>query len=164
MKTGPFTLALAAAFALAGCAAAPPPPRTATPAFYVSLASGEAVDAEAARAMISLYRANHGLTPLTLDSRLNEAAAAQARAMAATAKADATGFKQRVAAAGADPARSAENVSAGYHRLAEAFSGWRDSPPHNAVMLKRDATRMGIATASAPGSKYKVYWALVVAP
>lgn len=55
------------------------------------------------------------------------------------------------------------NLSAGYRTLAEAFSGWRDSPEHNAVMLAPGATRMGIATAYAPGSKYKVYWALLVA-
>ena len=58
---------------------------------------------------------------------------------------------------------AASNLSAGYHTLAEAFSGWRDSPAHNRVMLDGRATRMGIATAYAPGSKYKVYWALVVA-
>jgi hypothetical protein len=32
------------------------------------------------------------------------------------------------------------------------------------VMKTQGATRMGIATAYAPGSKYKVYWALVIAP
>ena len=30
------------------------------------------------------------------------------------------------------------------------------------VMLAPDATRMGIATAYAPNSKYRVYWALLV--
>ena len=65
---------------------------------------------------------------------------------------------QRLGYAGAQA-----NLSAGYHTLAEAFSGWRDSPAHNAVMLAPRATRMGIATAYAPNSKYKVYWALLVA-
>jgi uncharacterized protein YkwD len=55
-----------------------------------------------------------------------------------------------------------ENVSAGYHTLAEAFSGWRDSPAHNKNMLNPAMRRMGIATAYAPGSKYKVYWALIM--
>jgi uncharacterized protein YkwD len=31
-------------------------------------------------------------------------------------------------------------------------------------MKAPNATRMGIASAYAPGSKYQVYWALVVAP
>jgi uncharacterized protein YkwD len=47
--------------------------------------------------------------------------------------------------------------------LAEAFSGWRESPQHNRVLLDSRATRIGIATAYAPNSKYKVYWALAVA-
>jgi uncharacterized protein YkwD len=32
------------------------------------------------------------------------------------------------------------------------------------VMKTPKATRMGIATAYSPSSKYKVYWALIVAP
>ena len=39
------------------------------------------------------------------------------------------------------------NLSAGYRRLAEAFSGWRDSPQHDRVMKDAKAKRMGIATA-----------------
>ncbi len=60
---------------------------------------------------------------------------------------------------GFDAKVAVENISAGYHTLAEAFSGWRDSPPHRANMLNQGATRMGIAAAYAPNSKYKVYWA-----
>ena len=58
---------------------------------------------------------------------------------------------------------AAENISAGYHTLAEAFSGWRDSPPHRANMLLSGASRMGIAAVYAPNSKYKVFWALILA-
>jgi len=56
-----------------------------------------------------------------------------------------------------------ENVSAGYHTLAEAFSGWRDSPPHRANLLNRGVSRLGIAAAFSPNSKYKVFWALILA-
>ena len=56
-----------------------------------------------------------------------------------------------------------ENIGAGYHTLAEAFSGWRDSPPHRANMLRSGVTKMGIAAVYAPGSKYKVFWALILA-
>ncbi len=41
------------------------------------------------------------------------------------------GLKQRMQAASFQAAVAAENVGAGYQTLAEAFSGWRDSPPHN---------------------------------
>src|SRR2546425_914892 len=60
-------------------------------------------------------------------------------------------------------ATAAENIGAGYHTLAEAFSGWRDSPSHRANMLLTGATRMGIAAVYAPKSKYKVFWALILA-
>lgn len=149
-----------AAFGLAGCNETP---RT-QPAFYRDLGSPSArVDAEEARAMISAYRLNHGLNTLKLDPALNEAAEREAAAMAAADKpAQADAVKARLAREG-QPGVEA-NLSAGYRRLAEAFSGWRDSPQHDRVMKMPGATRMGIATGYAPGSKYQVYWALIMAP
>ncbi|MDJ1157414.1 CAP domain-containing protein [Chelatococcus sp. SYSU_G07232] len=133
------------------------------PRFYQSLAApGAAVDSASAAGMISAYRRNHGLAPLALDETLQGVAAAEAEAMAAADRpASADTLKAKLAAAGV--AGASANISAGYHTLAEAFSGWRDSPAHNRVMLDPAATRMGIATAFAPGSKYKVYWVLAVA-
>ncbi len=72
-------------------------------------------------------------------------------------------FDERMRASGFNARAAAENIGAGYHTLAEAFSGWRDSPPHRANMLLKDATQMGIAAAYSPGSKYKVFWALILA-
>ena len=72
-------------------------------------------------------------------------------------------FVARLKASGYDAKTAAENISAGYHTLAEAFSGWRDSPPHRANMLLKGATRMGIAAVYTPSSKFKVYWALILA-
>jgi uncharacterized protein YkwD len=72
-------------------------------------------------------------------------------------------FSKRMQASGFDAKVSVENISAGYHTLAEAFSGWRDSPPHRANMLKDGVTRMGIAAVYTPTSKYKVFWALILA-
>ena len=160
--------ALALPLALAGCAEAPTPlPQVSQePSMYRSLAtSGALVDANAARDMISLYRSNKGLGPLAVDPGLQKIAEAQARAMAADGKIshDSHGtLTQRLNAAGYGKNIAVENVSAGYHTLAEAFSGWRDSPPHNANMLARGMKRMGIATAYAPGAKYKVFWTLVL--
>jgi len=150
-----------AAFNLAGCVEAP---RAGQPAFYRELGSSSArLDAEAARATISAYRLNQGLATLQLDAGLMQAAQSEADAMAAADKpGSADAVKRRLASQGE---RGAEvNLSAGYRRLAEAFSGWRDSPQHDRVMKTPGATRMGIATAYAPGSKYQVYWALIVAP
>jgi len=72
-------------------------------------------------------------------------------------------FKDRMKRSGYDARTAVENISAGYHTLAEAFSGWRDSPPHKANMLNRSATRMGIAAVYSPNSKYKVFWTLIMA-
>ena len=72
-------------------------------------------------------------------------------------------FNERLKAHGYRARAAAENIGAGYHTLAEAFSGWRDSPPHRANMLLDGATRMGIAAVYTPKSKYKVFWALILA-
>jgi uncharacterized protein YkwD len=159
----------AAAAGLAGCGwfgdRAPPPPDQ--PSFYRSMAApGAVVDADTAVSMISQYRQNNGLAPLTLDPVLMRLAADQAGIMASRDKLDHSAgrsFQDRMKASGYNPKAAAENVSAGYHTLDEAFSGWRDSPPHRANMLLKEATRMGIAAAYSPSSKYKVFWTLILA-
>ena len=159
-------LAFAAALALAACAGDRDPP-SGQPSLYRSLASpGAEIDANAAQSMISGYRRNNDLDPVTLDPELMRLAGEQARAMAARDKLDHNvrgEFNKRMKASGFDAKVAAENISAGYHTLAEAFSGWRDSPPHRANMLLKGATRMGIAAIYAPNSKYKVFWALILA-
>ncbi len=151
------------ALALAACQSEKPVQRSQTPSFYVSMAKADAaVDAAMARDMISAYRGNKGLGPLTLDPALQAAAQAEADAMASADKpSSADAFKSRLAATGVKAPGA--NLSAGYHTLAEAFSGWRESAQHNRVLLDPQASRIGIATAYTPNSKYKVYWALVVA-
>jgi uncharacterized protein YkwD len=137
------------------------------PSFYRTMAqAGAEVDSASAASMISEYRKNNGLGPVTVDPELNKLAEAQSRAMVAKDKLDhnvAGTLKDRIKKSGYDARTAVENISAGYHTLAEAFSGWRDSPPHKANMLNRNATRMGIAAIYAPNSKYKVFWTLVMA-
>jgi uncharacterized protein YkwD len=149
---------------LFGCAEYKPPEM---PSFYKSMATADAkVDAVAAASMISGYRHNNGLGIVTLDDRLMRMAEEQARAMASKNRFehDAAGpFNLRVKRSGYDAKVAVENIGAGYHTLAEAFSGWRDSPPHKANMLHSGVTKMGIAAAYSPNSKYKVFWALVLA-
>lgn len=137
------------------------------PSFYQSMASADAeLDAKAAASMISGYRRNNGLGIVTLDDHLMRMAQEQARAMASKNRFehDAAGpFAQRIKRSGYDAKVAVENIGAGYHTLAEAFSGWRDSPPHRANMLHSGVTKMGIAAVYSPNSKYKVFWALVLA-
>ena len=165
MRPGNALAMMLAAAALAGCAEVAK--TTGEPTFYNSMAQpGATLDANAAASMISGYRANNGLPAVTVDPQLMQLADAQARAMAARNRIDhipASAFTARLKSAGYSAKTAAENVSAGYHTLAEAFSGWRDSPPHRANMLLKGATKMGISAVYVPGSKYKVFWSLIVA-
>lgn len=142
-------------------------PPAGSPTFYRTMAApGATLDAGAAQSMISGYRKNNGLSAVALDPALMRLAEQQARAMAARDRMDhnvAGPFNDRVRKSGYDAKLAVENIGAGYHTLAEAFSGWRDSPGHKANMLKNGATHMGIAAVYAPGSKYKVFWSLVLA-
>ncbi len=154
-----------AVLAMAGCAAEYVPKEE--PSFYRNLAQpGAQLDAAAAASMISGYRTNNGLAAVTLDPELTRLAEAQAAIMAKRDKLDHNAgkpFVVRLKASGYDAKLAAENIGAGYHTLAEAFSGWRDSAPHRANMLLAGATRMGIAAIYTPASKYKVYWTLILA-
>ena len=165
MKLARPLLAVLALGVLAGCAADTVP--KAEPSFYRDLAQpGARLDAVAAASMISGYRSNNGLPAVTLDPELTRLAEAQAALMAKRDRLDHnTGkpFVARLKASGYDAKRAAENIGAGYHTLAEAFSGWRDSAPHRANMLLAGATRIGIAAVYTPSSKYKVYWAVILA-
>ncbi|MBV9556569.1 MAG: CAP domain-containing protein [Pseudolabrys sp.] len=159
-------LVLGAALVLTGCAAENYIPKE-QPSFYRSMAQpGAQLDAAAAASMISGYRANNGLSEVSLDPALMKLAEEQARAMAAKDKLDHDAkrpFVARLKASGYDAKTAAENIGAGYHTLAEAFSGWRDSPPHKANMLLKNGSRIGIAAVYTPASKYKVYWAFIIA-
>jgi len=158
-------VAIIGLLALGGCAA--DVPSTEQPTMYLSMANGGArLDPEAAASMISLYRQNNGLGGVTVDPELMKLAEAQSQAMASHNKLDhdvKAPLARRLNAAGYPASLAVENVSAGYHTLAEAFSGWRDSPPHRENMLKSGVTKLGIAASYAPNTKYKVFWALILA-
>jgi uncharacterized protein YkwD len=151
---------------LAGCAG-DVAPSVETPSMYQSMArEGAKVDVAAAATMISQYRQNNGLGPVSVDPALTRLAEDQSSNMAKRNKLDhdvKAPLAQRLNASGYPAAVAVENVSAGYHTLAEAFSGWRDSPPHRANMLKSGVDKLGIAATYAPGTKYKVFWTLILA-
>ncbi len=157
-------LAIIAVLALGGCAA---DVSLEQPSMYFNMAeSGARLDSEAAATMISLYRKNNGLGAVVIDRELMRIAESQSQAMASRNKLDhdvKAPLPKRLQAAGYPATLAVENVSAGYHTLAEAFSGWRDSPPHRANMLQDGVTKMGIAASYAPNTKYKVFWTLILA-
>ena len=158
-------VAIAVLLLLGGCMADTKAPDQ--PTMYLSMANGGAtLDPQAAASIISLYRQNNGLGAVAVDPDLMKLAEEQSQAMAARNKMDHDvkgPLEKRLGASGYPAKLAVENVSAGYHTLAEAFSGWRDSPPHRANMLKTGVTRMGIAASYAPNTKYKVFWTLIMA-
>ncbi len=158
-------IAMIGLLALGGCMA--DAPSTEQPAMYLSMADGGArLDPQAAASMISLYRQNNGLGAVVVDPELMKLAEAQSQAMASRNKLDhdlKTPLARRLNAAGYPATVAVENVSAGYHTLAEAFSGWRNSPPHRENMLNSGVTNLGIAASYAPNTKYKVFWTLILA-
>ncbi len=166
MKLPRYTvLVFGAALGLSGCMS----DDKQVPAFYQSMARVDAaVDQNVAAQMISQYRANNGLGPVTVDPALSSIAASQAKAMAKAGSVKASLSKpqqldSRMGAIGEPETHVVENVSGGYRTLAEAFSGWRESPKHNKVMLDKKATRLGLATAYSSRAKHKVFWSLVMA-
>jgi uncharacterized protein YkwD len=156
--------ALLVTLLLAGCASEAP---VETPAMYVNMAEpGAKLDAIAAASMISQYRQNNGLGSVEVDPALTKLAESQSQVMANANKLDhdvKAPLAKRLNGSGYPATLAVENVSAGYHTLAEAFSGWRDSPPHKANMLKNGVTKLGIAASYAPNTKYKVFWTLILA-
>jgi|FEC22Drversion2_1045045.scaffolds.fasta_scaffold00009_161 uncharacterized protein YkwD len=166
LRSGATRAALALLVIVSGCSEQPTGVR---PPIYRNLAeSAGQLDEAAALSMVNAYRANNGVKPVRIDPRLTGLALGYARELAAAADRGAAirpdgRLDSRLAAAGYAKAAAKESVSAGYYTLAEAFSGWRDSPPHRETMLMPDADDMGIAAVYVPGTKYKVYWVLVMA-
>ena len=145
---------IALCLGVAACAA--PRPRYA-------IEEAETRDAPAAAAAISEFGQGQGLGPVAVDSRLNEAALAQARAMAASDTLSHTvagDFSSRMQGMGFIWGYSAENLGMGYRDLAGAMRGWKASSGHRQNLLLPQATRIGLARARAAG---KNYWALILA-
>lgn len=153
------------ALLLAGCATDRLPPEN--PAFTASMSRpGAHLDSSVAVSMVSTYRTNNGLGAVEVDPVLTRAAEVQAEAMAKRDKLDHNvigPLGTRIKRSGYDAKLAVENISAGYDTLSEAFSGWRESPPHRENMLKSGVTKMGIAAVYAPNTRYKVFWAMILA-
>src|SRR5499427_3606043 len=113
---------------------------------------------------ISRYRREHGLSTVKTDPQLTAIAERQAKAMAASGVMDhnvAGTFAARISGAHTDMA--AENIAAGTRTWAETFHMWQTSPGHNANLLQSKADIVGVAVARNEETRYKTYWAMVIA-
>lgn len=124
------------------------------------------LDEVAAAAAISAYRVQHGLSPVVVDATLVKAAAFQAgnNARHGQLSHDVGGsFTSRMASVGLARSWAAENLSAGSETVEQVLARWKASPEHNKNMLLPQIRRIGIARVDAPGTRYKRFWALVMA-
>lgn len=129
---------------------APPPPGSTSEA--VALANRERVAA--------------GLTPLTADGGLADAARSHSMDQATMQSTTHTGSdssspEDRVARSGFDATSLAENVAAGYGTPAAVIEGWMGSAPHRANLLNPAFTAIGVASAQAGDGT--LYWTMVLA-
>jgi cysteine-rich secretory family protein len=114
--------------------------------------------------MISRYRREHGLSTVKTDPQLTAVAERQAKAMAASGIMDhsvAGSFGSRISSVNAN--RAAENIAAGTKTWAETFRMWQNSPGHNANLLQARADSVGVAVARNENTRYKMFWAMVIA-
>lgn len=118
-------------------------------------------DAATAARMISQYRSERGLPPVTVNATLNDAAVMQAKAVAAAGKLSHGNFSARMYQFKIRGA-AAENLAAGSDTIAEAIARWKKSPGHNENMLMPEARQIGLARVTT-ASGYRTYWALVLA-
>jgi hypothetical protein len=58
---------------------------------------------------------------------------------------------------------AAENIAAGTKTWAETFRMWQTSAGHNANLLLSKADIVGVAVAHNEQTRYKTYWAMVIA-
>jgi uncharacterized protein YkwD len=141
---------------LANCAGDLSPAETSSTSMVTSVSQ-----AKAAAKLITQYRASYGLGRVTVDERLNRAAEHQARAVAATGILSHGEFTSRMAAFGIRGYR-AENLAAGSEKVEEVIARWKASPGHNQNMLLPQVARIGLARVDTPGSRWGLYWALVL--
>jgi len=114
--------------------------------------------------MISRYRREHGLSTVKTDPQLTAVAERQAKAMAASGIMDhsvAGAFGSRISSVNAN--RAAENIAAGTKTWADTFRMWQNSPGHNANLLQARADSVGVAVARNEQTRYKIFWAMVIA-
>ena len=131
----------------------------------VVAATSTLAHAEDMAEMISQYRQAHGLSTVKTDPQLTAIAERQAQAMAAAGIMDhsvAGSFAARMSAARTGGV-AAENIAAGTKTWAETFRMWQNSRGHNANLLQSKADSVGVAVARNEQTRYKTFWAMVIA-
>lgn len=115
-------------------------------------------------ALINEYRAENGLSALTIDTRLMAAAMVHSEDQANNCEMTHDGTDgsepwDRIEAQGYDWTVAAENVAAGQTSVSQVMTSWWNSAGHRANILNSKVTQVGFAVASNSGcSNYATYW------
>lgn len=127
------------------------------------------LDVSEAMRKISAVRESHGLSAISVDSRLMKAANNHANYLGRTGKfghefGPSTRFKKRIFDVGFQQS-AGENIGVGYRSIDAAITGWMNSPKHRDIMLKRKYSVGGIAlkhNVSGKNPRYTYYWVLIM--
>jgi Uncharacterized protein with SCP/PR1 domains len=120
--------------------------------------------------LINDYRAQHGLQRLLLSDALSDASTKHSHDMGTYGFFDHYTVQSDWFAAGASPwtrmaqcsygynTSKGENIAAGYSTADAVFTGWKNSPGHDANMLNASFTVIGIGLEYVQGSPFGNYW------
>ena len=127
----------------------------------------EPLDFDLATAELNAYRAANGLSPVTLNKKLNRASDVHAKdlaknGIAAHVGSDGSTHSDRVQRENYYFTTVAENVATGQKSWDEVFQAWKDSPGHDANLLADGVTDFGIALIYEPTTTYITYWTMLV--
>jgi len=121
-----------------------------------------------ALALINDLRQKQGLSPVTADDRLLQAARTHSVWMAERGKLSHSagfggGLGAKVRRVQYPAGRAWENIAAGQKSLEAAIASWMKSSGHRRNMMSRSAVHIGIAAAYNPKVRYGTYWTLILA-
>jgi len=128
----------------------------------------EPLDYDRAISELNAYRISKDLSALTYDERLNRTADLHARDIAAADVLSHIGTNgstlgDRVQLQGYYFSTASENAAEGQTSWDAAFRSWKNSPGHNANMLRDDVSQLGLAFATRPAPRPSTYWVMVLA-
>lgn len=127
-----------------------------------------AVDSGVVALRVSEYRASRDLPPVAADPTLTAIAQLHARRMASADRMEHVlpgegSFGKRLEDGNFRSSLAVENIAAGTRTLDDVLKVWRGSPRHDANLLQDGVAKLGVGVAWAPGSRYRIYWCLVLA-
>mgnify|MGYP001203975100 CR=1 FL=1 len=118
-------------------------------------------------AHLNAERKAHGLSALSLSSKLDKAAQGAAcdnakRKSISHVSSDGGTLKTRLRRVGYGFRTAAENTGRGFASGARAIEWWMHSPKHKDNILLRKAREVGVGIAVSPAPDSKLHWILVV--